>query len=210
MEDKIGLTLVDVTGIDQREMVEDLVTRATAILPPGRDVIVMWCIGGTWAPQTPIEAWATRAAIGDPTQRTDSTLEFFGNGTVRIYRSKETAPEASWNWLCFRRPGEKPYKRRQSVSTDIVRESTIETLLPVFTRDAANNVWHMTLKDSKKTIRERFQTLLTWSDEVTIEIHPGRTLRYNRPDVSFSQGLIGTATKTDYKWESTQRPTNDF
>ncbi len=209
MGEEVGLTLVDLTGIDERETVDDLVTRAIDLLPPGRAVIVMWCIDNTWIPQIPIEAWVTRSVIGEPTQRKDSTLEFFGNGTVRTYRTNALGPEASWNWLCFRRPGDKPYKRRHTASPGVVHESTIETLLPVFTRDAANNVWHMKHKGSKTSIRERFQVLLTWSDEWTIEIRPGKMVRYSRPSVSFSQGLIGTASKTDYRWDS-QPPTNAF
>jgi hypothetical protein len=210
VDDKIGLILIDLTGFDDREKVDDLVTNAVSRLPFGRVLIAMWCVDGTWSPQVPIEAWVTSAAIGSPTQRTDSSLEFFGNGAVRTYRTKSVVPESSWNWLCFRRPGEKTYRRRLNAEPDVIRQSKIETLLPVFTRDAANNVWHMTHKDSKKMIRERFQVLLTWSDEWTIEIRPGRNLRFGRPQVSFSEGLIGSASKTIYEWDALPSPRLDF
>lgn len=201
LDETIGLILVDLTGFDTRENVEDVVAKAVAQLPAGRTLIAMWCVDSNWVPQVPVEAWVTRSVLGNPSERTESTLEFFGNGTIRTYRTKNSVPDSSWNWLCFRRPGEKSYRRRLSASPDVVDDSTLGTLLPVFTRDAANNVWHVSQKDCKKTIRERFQVLFTWSDESTIEVRPERTIRFRRPQVLFSEGLIGTASKIGYTWE---------
>jgi hypothetical protein len=62
----------------------------------------------------------------------------------------------------------------------------------------------MSQRDCKQTIRERFQVLFTWSDESTIEVHPERTIRFRRPRVLFSEGLIGTASKIGYTWDLPQ------
>jgi hypothetical protein len=196
----VGLVLVDLSDFSYREEVESLLTRAMTLVPQGRSLIVLWRCGAEWSPQIPLEAWATITAMKTASERGQDSLEFFGNGAVRTYQRDESTPKSTWYWLCFRRPGEKAYKRRNSARRDVVEASTLATLHPVFTRDAANNVWHVADRTSKKAIRERFQVLLTWSDEITLQVRKSGTSRFKRPTVSFSDGLIGTATKIEYPW----------
>jgi hypothetical protein len=196
----VGLVLVDLSDFSDRKEVESLLARAIILVPEGRSLIVLWRCGTEWTPQIPLEAWVTITAMKTADERRHDSIEFFGNGAVRTYQRDERTPNSTWYWLCFRRPGEKAYKRRNSVRRDVVEASTLATLHPVFTRDAANNVWHVTDRTSKKGIRERFQVLLTWSDEITLEVRTSGTSRFKRPTVSFLDGLIGTATKTEYSW----------
>jgi hypothetical protein len=200
MRSNVGLVLVDLSGFTDREEVESLLTRAITLIPEGRNLVVLWRCGAEWTPQIPLEAWVTITVMKTADERGLDSLEFFGNGAVRTYQRDESAPKSTWYWLCFRRPGEKAYKRRNSARLDVIEASTLATLHPVFTRDAANNVWHVTDRTSKKAIRERFQVLLTWSDEITLEVRTSGSSRFERPTVSFSDGLIGTAAKTEYSW----------
>jgi hypothetical protein len=197
----IGAVLVNLTGISSRKEMLPLVSEALVALPEGRNVIVMWEQDSNWGPRIPMESWVTQEICGQPNARTSSEIDFFGNGVVRIYKSRQTTPTSTWQWLSFRRQGEKAYVRRKSVTADLLEAGSISTLDPVFTRDAANNVWHMTSQSSQTKITSRFQVLLTWPDEDTLVITNRASRRIAYPLVSFSEGLIGVADKTPYQWD---------
>jgi hypothetical protein len=196
----IGAVLVNLKGVTGREEMLPMVSKALAALPEGRNLIVMWEQDSHWGPRPPMEAWVTQQICGTPQARNSSEINFFGNGVVRIYKSRATTPTSTWQWLSFRRQGEKAYVRRKSATADLLEAGSISTLDPVFTRDAANNVWHMTSQGSQTKIVSRFQVLLTWPDEESLVITNRTSRRLSYPCVSFSEGLIGVADKVPYQW----------
>lgn len=198
---ELGAVLVDLSGMTDRESICSLISRALTSLPDGRNLVVMWEQDTNWGTRLPIEAWVTQAILGLPLDRGTSKIDFFGNGIVRVYEADSSSPSSSWQWLSFRRTGERAYARRKTASHDIVDASTMSTLDPVFTRDAANNVWHLSVRSAQSRIIERFQVLLTWSDEETLVLTDNSSMTLSYPNVSFTEGLIGVASKTPYSWQ---------
>ena len=110
--------------------------------------------------------------------------------------------------VIFRRKGEKAYKRRLSASKDLLRRSELDTLHPAFTRDVANNVWHMRNGRGLNHVIDRLGSLLAWPDE-RILISDMTTIRArSRKKPAYDKDLIGRPTKYPYAGTSnmTDRP----
>ena len=197
----IGAVLVDLTGATDKLAIRAEISQSLSLLPAGRNLTAFWEPDAIWGPRPPIEAWVTQEILGIPSEREKLDVDFFGNGVVRVYQEGSTSPSSTWQWLSFRRTGERAYARRKTAPQDIVDESTLSTLDPVFTRDAANNVWHIPAHSARSRIIERFQVLLTWSDEETLVLLGQHFQALPYPEVSFSEGLIGVANKTSYVWK---------
>lgn len=182
------------TSLESSKILTDAMSRT----PEGRHLIVLWSPVGKWGPAEPVEALATEVVLNCPSDRTESNWEFFGNGITRCYRSKSTDVANVWSWLIFRRAGAKPYSRKNEVSERTKATSTLDTLNKVFTRDVANNVWHMPVRSGASGTIRRLQSLLTWSDETIVVV--SKTRRERRPFIkqNHARDLIGVAVKVPY------------
>jgi len=175
-----------------------IIAEAMSRTPDGRHLIVLWRATNEWVKSNPIEALATELILRQPNDRQTAAWEFFGNGVTRCYRSQSERVEIVWTWLVFRKAGEKPYRRKRSVGANVAAASTLDTLNKVFTRDVANNVWHMPISQGASGTIRRLQSLLTWADETIDVIYLKRRERraFHTPD--YSRDLIGVAVKTTY------------
>jgi hypothetical protein len=103
----------------------------------------------------------------------------------------------------LRKSGDKPYKRRGEISIASTKKNTVPVKDPVFTRDVANNVWHLLENNVNQRIIERFSSLLTWQDEDFIFVNGEKiTVIKNRNKLDLSVDLVGVPTKIPYEWNS--------
>ena len=168
---KIGMTLVELDHDSGKNDVQDLVKRAMKVTPPGRQLCVIFPMPGDWQRSFPFEAIATSTVLGTPLSRTsEREWAFTGNISVRIcspsVRRRRVVREMGI--VAFRRSGEKAYSRRTLINKRDLKTAVIPALHPVFTRDVANNVWHIPAKGYVGRIRNRLQSLFTWPDERTV------------------------------------------
>ena len=197
-----GVVIVDVSDLTSKKKVVNLIKSGIQDVPDGRSLVVMWKSDNTWKRTTPVESIATETVLGEIKDRDSISWEFFGNGVARIYRKNLQSVESNLNWIIFRNFGEKTYKRRHVADAEVIAESRLSTLDPVFTRDISNNVWHIPSSRSRKYILQRFKSLLSWSDEVAILYSPSGKRVIRHEPIQFDKVLIGKASKVTYGYFS--------
>ena len=198
MSELTGAVFVDLSNFVDEESAKLLIQKAMKRVPAGRNLVIIWLQPKEWAEQLPVEAWIINSTLGPPEQRVDSCIKFFGNGAVRIYGKNKKNPREIWHWVCVRKDGEKIYRRKDTTSKTTIKKSTLSTLDPIFTRDAANNVWHLSGPYAVPMIISRFQVLLTWADEFSLIVSSKSVRKMVYPLVSFKEGTIGIAQKIAY------------
>ena len=74
---------------------------------------------------------------------------------------------------------------------------------PVFTRDVANNVWHLNEVNLMERLVARFSSLLTWQDEEFVVVSGNKISEINdRKKLTLKEDLVGVPTKVPYFWDS--------
>jgi hypothetical protein len=140
--------------------------------------------------------------MGSPLNRNTDWL-FFGNGVIRGYTPTKKKLSSTWQWVILQKSGERTLAKRHTASQLQLSKSAIPVSHPAFTRDVANNVWHLNESTLINTSLHRFRALLTWPDEQLIHFHnlqKKTNISYLKMDLS--QDLIGVAKKTIYYWDS--------
>jgi hypothetical protein len=172
-----------------------------ASVPPGRCIVFLWKPRVTWGSQIPCDSVVTETVLGGQMHRESKEFEFFGNGTTRGYSKVKSGLRYAGclHWLIFRRVGPRAYSRRASISDAVQSRSEIPVLHKVFTRDVANNVWHLRWTNAKSHTIRRLQGLLAWSDECLLLVDVQRKTRRPIATVDFTQNLVGVATKEIYE-----------
>ncbi len=199
----IGTVVVEIPDGVSISGIKALVHKAMDATPAGRILSVVFPLPQNWTTSKPIEATITLAVMGSPSRRaTDPQWMFFGNLGVRIYRCRGRSQKVNREIaiLMFRRSGPKAYERRLDVSEVTVAASRIEVSHPVFTRDVANNVWHLPLRGHKGHIRRRLSMLLTWSDEKLLLIGPKSQVSISHQIEDMDTALVGVPRKLPYQW----------
>ena len=203
----VGLVVADLLKMRVVSRMEALVRRAQRDTPPGRVLAVLMPMPKLWNPSIAYEELVHRVVLPVADMRSNSEeWEYFGNLAVRGCRLSEgrRVIEAEVGVALYRRAGEKAYRRRHSLTEDILESSVLPTLHPVFTRDVANNVWHLEGGRLAIPIVERLGALLAWSDE-TILLLRGRSRQVlTRKALALDSGLVGKPEKVDYEWAMTQ------
>jgi len=202
-----GLVVVNLLGRRSLNSCAASVRTGALATPIGRVLAVIYQLPSSWKPSAPLEQAIHEAVMPSPQDRgNEDGWEFFGNLAVRGFDIE--APERSVKTECgvllYRRSGNKAYVRRHQASAHVIRNSTLTSTHPVFTRDVANNVWHLEQADLADQIIRRLGSLLAWSDE-TITVVRGRSVEAvpNRR-LSLDSDLIGQAQKVDYDWATPQ------
>jgi hypothetical protein len=178
-----------------------LISKAMESVPSGRCLFVLWKVGDFWGRSLPVETISVKTILGAPENRNDNGWAFYGNGSVRLYKLLHQTPESTWMWVGFRREGEKAYRRKTNgdVSSQVIAESAIPVSDKVFTRDVANNLWHLNSENGKERIISRLQALTTWSDEIVVILHgtTKKIVRYKGLDCSGD--LVPVSEKYQYE-----------
>jgi hypothetical protein len=176
--------------------------KARDLVTEGRYLIVVSETPNDWGSHVPIEALVIKETLGDIHNR-NSDWEFFGNGVIRTYTPKTLKYSKAYQWTIARRAGEKPYARRASASSVLLKSNTIPVADKVFTRDVANNVWHLKADNFKERLIARFSSLLTWNDEDFVVVEGNRVSEvHERKALVLKDDLVGVPNKVTYMWNN--------
>lgn len=208
----IGLAL---TVLDMEPAAEDMATAVSFLrecAPPGRYAAAVWPVVYEWRPTVDVEGTIVLGLLGDAATRTEDRQTeswlFHSNLFVRGYEHAGAAPCETWQVVLLRRNGDAPYARlrpasHQPVDEDLVTSSQIDVANPAFTRDVANNVWHLRAGQVPTAVTARLGRLLCWADEDVVVLHPGgRRTTVSAASLSIEAPYIPVATKQPYTWEN--------
>ena len=184
---------------------EDLIAtinKLCQLVSSGGYVFVMTEFGKSFKPGLSIEAIVLRELMNSPDKRDDSWL-FFGNGAIRGYSEVNKKLSSTWQWLILQKSGEKTLTRRKTASNKMLKDVTLPVSHFAFTRDVANNVWHLPEKTIVQNAINRFGALLTWPGDVMLHSQNGKSpLVFEAKKMDLSSDLIGVAQKKIYLWEN--------
>jgi hypothetical protein len=184
---------------------EDLIAtinKLCQLVSSGGYVFVMTEFGKSFKPGLSIEAIVLRELMNSPDKRDDSWL-FFGNGAIRGYSEVNKKLSSTWQWLILQRSGEKTLTRRKTASNKMLKDVTLPVSHFAFTRDVANNVWHLPEKTIVQNAINRFGALLTWPGDVMLHSQNGKSpIVFESKKMDLSNDLIGVAQKKIYLWEN--------
>ena len=196
------LTFISTTDSSNEKTVKEQIGKAKDLVTEGRYLIAVYEAPNDWESHLPIESLVIGQTLGG-IQNRSSEWEFFGNGVVRTYTSKTLKYSKAYQWTIVRRVGDKPYARRPSLSAAVLKRNTIPVADKVFTRDVANNVWHLLNDQFRERIITRFSALLTWEDEEFIVFEGGKATSFkDRKALSLKDDLVGVPNKVPYFWDS--------
>ena len=199
----VGTVIVELNSDLSSTEIRRIVKQAMRHTPSGRTLSIVFEVPKEWKVSKPVEAIVNAVVLSDPKQRVgEQGWLFSGNLCVRACRveveNRNVAHELSV--LMFRRIGPKVFERKSDVEKGVLIDSLLNVGHPAFTRDVANNVWHLPLKTYKRDIRERLSMLLTWSDERTLIMGSGSKRTFPHKASNLELSLIGAPRKIVYEW----------
>ena len=208
----VGLTALLIKQHDNEAAINRDLKALMGLTPSGRHCAIIYDLPSPFGQSSP-NSWSQKATcyegllverfLGLPSEREiNSEWEFFANLAIRLCAPKKGKRQVAGEVgvLIFRKSGPKSYKRRLEVSRDFQESAKIDALHPVFTRDVANNIWHLRNRRSRDQIVDRLGTLLAWPDERII-ISEASSLRTKSRKVSkYEKDLIGVPSKEMYEW----------
>jgi hypothetical protein len=184
------------------EQVQSQIQRSTELVTEGRYLITVFNVVENWEKRIPLETLTLASTLGSVEARS-SDWEFFGNGAIRCFKSSNLRLSKTLQWNIVRRTGDKPYSRRPVLGKTALSRNTIPVSDKAFTRDVANNVWHLKDEDLDARLAARFSTLLSWNDENFIVLNGTKTLNIEgRTRLDLKGDLVGVPTKIPYLWNS--------
>ncbi len=200
----IGLTLAEFPENASRRVLSRLLSQAIEFTPPGRIFAGIYPLPQRWKVSVPVESFVVTRLLGAPQARSEeSEWEFFANLAVRVCEAgrPERSVVKEIGVILMRRAGDKAYVRRHSLPDTVLSRSVLPTLHPVFTRDVANNVWHIPDNNFEARIRTRLGGLLAWPDEDLLLIGEARNERIRNGGFGLDQDLVGVPTKVSYSFD---------
>jgi hypothetical protein len=193
---KIGLVTA-MLGIATAESVVSAAAIVRHVIPSGRYAAMVWEMSPVLTAQIPLEVLALESIMGAAPERgalEDQKIVYAGHIVVRCYDRQHTLMRTLYV-LLTKASGEPAYARRTEME-DLKREY-IE-IDAVFTRDIANNVWHLPDDTAEDAVISRLQRLFTWSDEVVLNV--SNSIEVGRVRTK-EKSLIPRATKVQYSWD---------
>jgi len=182
--------------------ISNQIIRSKDLVSDGRYLINVFDVPNNWTSRIAIEGLIVSSTLG-PVENRSNDWEFYGNGAIRCYTPNSLKLSKTLQWNIVRRRGDKPYARRSTLSTAKLKKNAIPVSDKTFTRDVANNVWHLKSEDLTGRLIARFSSLLTWQDEDFILISGSRTKAIvDRSRLVLSEDLVGVPTKIPYFWNS--------
>ena len=202
MNERIGGAFL-VVDEDDAAQIRKRVLSAMVEVPEGRCLFVLWKVEHLWGSSVPVESTVVQSVLGSPSDRNISGWLFYGTGAVRTYDSDNFELQSTWMWVGCRREGDKAYRRKNFETIDDVTmvSSSIPVSHKVFTRDVANNLWHLREQDCLPRIIRRIQSLTSWSDEVIFVHFNDRMEKWDHAALNCDDDLIPVAEKIKYECE---------
>ena len=191
----------DSNNMDSDSIIQQVKTSSSHVTA-GRYLISVFEAPTNWDSRVPLEALVVSSTLGNIENR-NSDWEYFGNGAIRCYKGKSLKLSKTLQWNIIKKIGDKPYKRRNEPTNAKTKQNTVPVKDPVFTRDVANNVWHLNEEKLTERIIARFSSLLTWHDEDFYFISEGKVSQItDRKRLILNEDLVGVPTKVPYFWDS--------
>ena len=185
------ITFIPSGGNQSESAIKEQLNEAKKLVTEGRYLITVFEAPNDWESHLPIEAFVISETLGGI------------HGVIRTYTSKALRLSKAYQWTIVRRSGDKPYARRGSLSAATLKRNTIPVADKVFTRDVANNVWHLLNDNFKERVITRFSTLLTWQDEDFFIVEPSKTSEVkDRKALVLKEDLVGVPNKVAYFWDN--------
>jgi hypothetical protein len=180
----------------------DQVKVSSSQVTAGRYLISVFDAPLNWESRIPIESLVVAGTLGNIENR-NPNWEYFGNGAIRCYKGKSLKLNRTLQWSIIKKLGDKPYKRRAEFSIAKTKQNTVPVKDPVFTRDVANNVWHLNEENLDERLIARFSSLLTWNDEDFVVISRAKISKIDgRKKLVLNADLVGVPSKVPYIWNS--------
>lgn len=171
-----GLVVVRLDGGEEQAAIRASARAALAATPPGRFVSVLWPVALHWQEEPPVEATVSATLLGPPEARIEDRNEavtLHASIAVRTYGDDPLLPRRCFQLLVLRRAGPGVAERRRAGGGAPEAAARLDTTRPAFTRDWANNVWHMRDAAAEDRIVARLARLLRWPDEPVLLVRSG-------------------------------------
>ena len=182
--------------------ISNQITKSRDLVTEGRYLITVFNAADNWKSRIPVEGLVIANTLGLAKTRSDE-WEFYGNGAVRCYKTKSLKLSRTYQWNIVRKTGDKPFVRRSTLSAAALKRNVIPVTDKVFTRDVANNVWHLKDENIQERLIARFSALLAWQDEEFILVTGSRSrVIAERSKLLLGEDLVGVPTKVPYFWKS--------
>jgi hypothetical protein len=202
MTHKTVLSLFTNTTQSSADAIIDQVKISSSHVTAGRYLISVFNVPLNWDSRVPVEALVVSGTLGTIENR-NPNWEYFGNGAIRCYKGKSLKLSRTLQWSIIKKLGDKPYKRRDEFSIAKTKQNTVPVKDPVFTRDVANNVWHLNEENLTERLIARFSSLLTWNDEEFIVVSGSKVSQIvDRQKLVLKSDLVGVPSKIPYIWNS--------
>lgn len=200
----LGVVIVEVPFGMSLQETRAMVAKGAALVPDGRLLAVCYEMNPEFGASLPVESAVVSEVMGTPHDRTgESGWLFFGNLAIRVctVRSGDRKILRELGVVLMCREGDKAYVRRKTASPELLSSSAVPGLHPVFTRDVANNVWHIPAVRYRSRIRSRLSSLMAWSDEEVLLVGPKGSRRLAVIPMDLDDDLVGVPTKQPYTWD---------
>ena len=202
MTHKTVLSLFTQSTQSNVDSIIDQVKVSSSHVTAGRYLISVYDAPSNWESRIPIEALVVSGTLGNIENR-NPNWEYFGNGAIRCYKGKSLKLSRTLQWSIIKKLGDKPYKRRGEFSIAKTKQNIVPVKDPVFTRDVANNVWHLNEENLDERLIARFSSLLTWNDEDFVVISGAKISKIDgRKKLELKADLVGVPAKVPYIWNS--------
>jgi hypothetical protein len=202
MNHKTVLSLFTQPTQSNVDSIIDQVKVSSSHVTAGRYLISVFDAPSNWESRIPIEALVVSGTLGNIENR-NPNWEYFGNGAIRCYKGTSLKLSRTLQWSIIKKLGDKPYKRRNEFSIAKTKQNTVPVKDPVFTRDVANNVWHLNEENLDERLIARFSSLLTWNDEDFLVISGTKISKIeDRKKLVLKADLVGVPSKVPYTWNS--------
>ena len=202
MTHKTVLSLFTQSTQSNIDSIIDQVKVSSSHVTAGRYLISVYDAPSNWESRIPIEALVVSGTLGNIENR-NPNWEYFGNGAIRCYKGKSLKLSRTLQWSIIKKLGDKPYKRRGEFSIAKTKQNIVPVKDPVFTRDVANNVWHLNEENLDERLIARFSSLLTWNDEDFVVISGTKISKIDdRKKLVLRADLVGVPSKVPYIWNS--------
>lgn len=195
---KKSLIIFNISSSTNIEYFKSKISDSFDQIEEGRYILVTYDVPFTWAKSICWEGILNE--VFRTSSYVDKLWSFFGSGTIRYYQKESSRLLETSNWLLYRKPGDKPYKRAKTIKKEVLEFSRLDSLHKVFTRDVANNVWHFWIDDKSSSEFDRFAGLLMWPDEEGQIITETETLNLKNKKLKLDKNVVGVPTKIAYKW----------
>lgn len=201
MSRNIGVVILDIPKAESASDASRRLVQSLALVPEGRCIVALYETSQVWSASEPYESEICRGVLGEPESRQQVTFEFFANGVSRTYTHKAGQFEWAGNlhWIVFRRLGDRTYRRRDRLQPVEVRRSELPVAHNAFTRDVANNVWHLNAKSCRRTTIERLSCLLAWQDERALVVSKSGKRSRAITMMDLDNDLVGVAQRIPYE-----------